>query len=349
MLPQSASATQLHIQATHSAKETDPEIWDKLGADISFASHRWQLFAEKTMTGCKPFILTVYDGSQAVARAILWKVPNEPLPISSWVRPIIMKFLEHNPLLICRAAYANQTSFICADQNIRKNARNLIAEESNKIARKEGCSAVLFDFIAQEDANDWPKDYITFSMDDRGTKMSASWKSMAEYMASKSAKRRRHYKQTLRDAAEMNLEINVEKCAPNPKELIPLIRAVENRYGSPYNEWLEATLTHMEMVHGLLILVRQNGKTVGCGISLDDRGTQITTGLGIAPGLSNVYLVIIYKTLEVAFEKGLHTLRWGAGAYDLKQHLGFELENTNLIKANIIHPVLKILAKISGF
>jgi hypothetical protein len=42
-----------------------------------------------------------------------------------------------------------------------------------------------------------------------------------------------------------------------------------------------------------------------------------------------VYFVLGYEDIRYAIESRAHTLRWGAGVYDVKERLGFEPEGYN--------------------
>ena len=39
--------------------------------------------------------------------------------------------------------------------------------------------------------------------------------------------------------------------------------------------------------------------------------------------------LLIYASLDAAFTRKVELLRWGTGAYEVKQRLGFELEQNN--------------------
>ena len=53
---------------------------------------------------------------------------------------------------------------------------------------------------------------------------------------------------------------------------------------------------------------------VGCGLIFEDNGAQMTTGLGLAENEPYVYFLLVYASLEAAFEKRVRLLRWGTGA-----------------------------------
>lgn len=336
----------LEIHLTHSADETPPELWDYLSEGVPFASHRWQRFAEKAMTGCKPYILTAYRGGQPVARATFWKIPNEPLPVPYWVRPLLSLYLKHRPLLICRTAIANLNGFICLSTPLEVACRQSIAQKAQEIALREKCAAVVFDFVPDTQVRDWPQGYFSIKMDKPSMALQSCWNSMDEYLQAMSGQRRRHYKRTMQNAEKLGLKASLLTHCENPQTLLPLMRAVEQRFKSAPNPWIEGILTNLELVDGVVVQITQNEKVVGCGICLDDQGAQIGTGLGLAPNLPYVYLMMIYTSLSVAFSRKMKVLHWGSGAYDLKQHLGFEAENTTHIVVFTPDPILQKLSQL---
>ena len=62
---------------------------------------------------------------------------------------------------------------------------------------------------------------------------------------------------------------------------------------------------------------------------MDDNNVQLTTALGLADNIPYVYFLLIYASLDAAFTRKVGLLRWGTGAYEVKQRLGFELEQNN--------------------
>jgi hypothetical protein len=67
---------------------------------------------------------------------------------------------------------------------------------------------------------------------------------------------------------------------------------------------------------------------------LEDNGGQIATAPGLAEDVAYVYFLLLFSSLEVAFEKKVRLLRWGSGAYEAKRRLGFELENNDYVSAS---------------
>jgi len=92
---------------------------------------------------------------------------------------------------------------------------------------------------------------------------------------------------------------------------------------------MRAMLENIKMINGTWLEAHIDKKLVGCGLILEDQHVQLTTGLGLADNVPYVYFLLIYASLEAAFTRKVELLRWGTGAYDVKQRLGFELEQNN--------------------
>ena len=110
-----------------------------------------------------------------------------------------------------------------------------------------------------------------------------------------------------------------------------MIRNVERRHASSPNPWTRELLERVELVDGTWLEAYIGNKLVGCGLILEDQGAQMTTALGLAENEPYVYFLLIYASLENAFKKQVRLLRWGSGAYEVKQKLGFELEKDNYL------------------
>ena len=82
---------------------------------------------------------------------------------------------------------------------------------------------------------------------------------------------------------------------------------------------------------------------VGCGLTLIDNGAQVNVALGLVPDVPYVYFGLLYESLKIAFEYNVKLIRLGSGAYDVKRHLGFELENNNHVMVASANPALQFL------
>jgi hypothetical protein len=85
----------------------------------------------------------------------------------------------------------------------------------------------------------------------------------------------------------------------------------------------------MEMIESTFLEARIGNRPVGCGLLLYDSGAQMAVALGLEKDVPYVYFALLYESLREAFEKKVRLLRWGSGAYAVKEQLGFQKEHNN--------------------
>ena len=161
--------------------------------------------------------------------------------------------------------------------------------------------------------------------------MENHWQSMEQYLAHGNKKGRQHYKRSLREAEKRGIQLTQLPSVSDIGAALKLIRNVERRHASSPNPWTRELLERVEVVDGTWLEAYIGNKLVGCGLILEDQGAQMTTALGLAENEPYVYFLLIYASLENAFKKQVRLLRWGSGAYEVKQKLGFELEKDNYL------------------
>lgn len=322
--------TGLHVKTFLSIKEIDPLSWNRLSGRMPFQSHHWYLFGERTLFDCPPVYLLVYDRDHPVARASMWLVRNEPLPkMPASFKLIISALLRRWPLLICRSPLANTSGIILEDSSAREDSLEILVNTAITEARKRRASIVLFDFLTEDEMKAWPSNSYKLTMPSAGTILQNRWQSLDEFLADGNKKDRQHYKRTLREADKLGIHLTKHKAVPNIEAALALIRNVEERYSSSPNPWMRALLENIEMVNGTWLEAHINHRVVGCGLILEDQDVQLTTVLGLAENIPYVYFRLIYASLEAAFARKVSLLRWGTGAYEVKQRLGFKLEQNN--------------------
>ena len=189
----------------------------------------------------------------------------------------------------------------------------------------------MFDFLSKQESENWRKGFTSIKMQDPGTLMENRWHSMDEYLADGNKKDRQHYKRTLREAEKLGITVERHAKVEDVESALKLIDNVDKRYGNPPNPWMRPMLKNLEMIDGVWLEARQHGKLVGCGALLLDNETQLTTALGLAEDVPYAYLMLGYASLEEAFTRKVRALRWGSGAYEVKQNLGFTPEDNNYI------------------
>lgn len=340
----------LSVKTTFSIHEIDAGRWNQLSAGKPFQSHQWYVFGEKVMSDCLPIYLLAYDGDDLIARASLWLMRNEPVPkMFGQLRGVAAKLFRHWPLLICRSPLSYTTGLVFADDEKRSDVLAEFAEAALTVAQERRASFIIFDYLKKASSLDWPNHFSAITDSDSGMSMQNEWLCMDDYLASKHKKDRQHYKRVLRESEKLGIKINHHPRAENVDDALRLIRNVEQEHGALPNPWARQMLEHMQMVNGSFLTAKIHDQLVGCGLIFEDSQAQMTSILGLAKGIPYVYFMLLYKTLKMAFEHKVHVLRWGSGAYDVKQRLGFSAEDNSSLVFTAVNPYLqKALQRFSG-
>jgi len=336
----------LTIHTAHSINEINRETWDQLSAGKPFQSHRWYQFGEKVMSDCEPIYLLAYLGDELIGRAALWTIYNEPLPLGPGIgRTIFQAILRRWPLLICRSPLSNTTGLILPTESLHRETLKALSQTALTVARQRRSLMLVFDFLGEEESQNWPEGFSPVKVSNPGTFMQNRWSSLDEYLASRNKKDRQHYKRTQREAEKLGIQLERCKSVKDVEPALTLIHNVDIRYGNPPNPWMRNLLEKIEMIDGTWLSARQHGKLVGGGAIFEDNGSQLTTALGLAENIPYVYLLLTYASLEEAFKKKVAILHWGSGAYSVKQQLGFEVEANNFIVISSNHTILQRLSQ----
>jgi len=226
---------------------------------------------------------------------------------------------------------ANTTGLILSDGVQRDEILLELTQTALKIGKKNHASVLIFDFLRENDLHGWPSNFSQTLLPNPGTIMESRWQSMEEYLEQGNKKDRQHYKRSLREAQKLGLTIRESHQVLDLDNALKLIRIVEQKHGSLPNPWIPALLENINIINGVWLEVYKNARLVGCGLILEDNGVQMTTALGLAENEPYVYFMLVYASLESAFNNHVKALRWGTGAYDVKRKLGFNLEPDNHI------------------
>jgi hypothetical protein len=186
---------------------------------------------------------------------------------------------------------------------------------------------------------------VLTSISDPGTLMINQWDSFEHYLAG-NKKVRRHYQYIQNKAAEIDLKITIHHRIDRLEEALLLIRQVEKRFNSAPNVWIKGMMENLIMVNGSWVTATIGAELVGCNIIMEDGTAHMNTGLGQTE-LPYVYLAMMYENLKVAFDHSTKLLRWGSGAYEFKQKLGFSLENSNHALFTSRNPFLRAVSKLA--
>ena len=342
--------TNLHLKILPSIHAIEPVIWDQLSEMRPFQSHQWYAFGEKVMKDCLPIYLLVYEENCLIARACLWLIRNEPLPpnLPKPLRKLVSAFLNAWPLLICRSPMANASGLIVPNDTRHEIALSMLTQAALLEGRQRGASFVMFDFLKEFDVQSWPSGFVTTKLPNAGTVMENRWRTMDEYLAHGNKKDRQHYKRSLREAEKRGIGLTQHSRVSDMEAALRLIREVERRYSSPPNPWMRSLLENIEIVKGIWLEAHIGQRLVGCGLILEDNETQMTTALGLTENETYVYFLLVYASLEAAFEKRVRLLRWGTGAYEVKHRLGFELEHDNFLKLSGTNRLTNLISQLAA-
>ncbi len=318
-------------QILHSIGEVGSTTWDALSVGRPFQSARWYAYGEKALAGCQPTYIIISLDNQPVARATCWLIREEPLPVPSrTLRRLLKIYLHRRPLFICRSPLSNSGGLILPVAQ-RKPALQLLAATALEEMRRQRASFLVFDFVeaAETTLPGWPEQAAVMTVSDPSTCMALNWESFDAYLKSGNKKGRQHFKRSLREAEKLGIVVTRHRRVPDVESALALIRNVENKHGAAPNPWARDMLENLELADGTFLAAHIGKQLVGCGLIFEDNGAQMTTALGLADNMPYVYFSLVYASLQAAFEKNVHLLRWGSGAYDVKRRLGFQLESNN--------------------
>jgi predicted N-acyltransferase len=331
----------LNIQAYDSIHQIDAAAWDQLSAGRPFQSHRWYVFGEQVMSDCTPVYLLASQAGVLVGRASLWLVKNDPLPqMLGRMKKPAETVLKNWPLLICRSPLASTTGLILSEAGMRPETLSALTDAITEKARQLGASFILFDYLPKADLEGWPSRFKAMNLSTPGTVMENRWDSLEAYLLAGDKKDRQHYKRTIREADKLGIQIASHPHAERLEEALPIIREVETGHGASPNPWVRRMLENMEMVDGTFLTAIIDQKLVGCGLLLEDNGAQMTSTLGLTE-VPYVYFMLIYESLKMAFEHQVRLLRWGSGAYEVKEQLGFSFEDNGSLTFTAVNPAVQ--------
>jgi predicted N-acyltransferase len=328
------------VLTAHSVDEAGVQAWDTFSAGRPFQSARWYRYGESVMQGCLPIYIILSRDKVPLARGTFWLVRQEPLPVPALLQSGISAYLKHRPLLICRSPLSSSSGLILPEPPIRLQALQAISDRAFQEARRLDCSILLFDFIdAAELKYPWPGGFAHLSIPNPGTWLENRWTDFDDFLRSAGKQNRQHFLRSQRKAMEMGIRVDRLPGVPDIEEALLLIHNVEKKYKSSSDPWTRKMLEYLTSIGGTYLRATIAGQPVGCGLLFSDGGTQLATSLGIAEGMPYVYFQLIYASLQEGLEKKERVLRLGSGTYEVKQRLGFELEQNN----NVVYRAIGLL------
>jgi predicted N-acyltransferase len=328
--------------------DIDPKLWELSGQEHPFSSHQWYAFCEKVMPDCSPVHILLFRDGITFARGSFWLMRKDVLPIDSPLgRRAAAWMMKHKPLMVCRSPIANMSG-ISLPVIGRREALFALTQTAYQYAEKAGVSFVLYDYLSQQEVKPevLPDGYGYMEIDGPGTALDIHWNSFEDFLSSLSKQAWKDYRRHSNQASKLGIRISIHSSVTDPDEAVDLIRRVEKHHGTMPNPWTEAILAQMNMVGGVWLEARQNGQLVGCGLLLRDGNHLVATLLGLDYDIKYAYFPFIYSAIQWAIENGISVFHAGSGAYELKQRLGFRIEQNNHIAYNGVGPIFATFVRI---
>ena len=324
----------LSLAIVHSVDQCDPQEWDKLGGGVPFSSHRWSRFGEAVLHKDKPIYLIVSDGEQQVARATFWLKTEEILPIPSMlVSKGINRMFQRWPLLICSSPLSNSNGLILPDSEDSPEIYDLLMANVTRFIHQEAVSFMTLDYLGQHQARQLSSrgELFPIALPEPGTRMAIRWSSFESYLKHLSKNERKSYKRAVRKSKELGIEVRRYSKVTDTENAIRLIREHDRRYKTPTVSWAKRMLEKAPMVDAVWLAAYVKDELVACELLLGDNGTWVATSLGRDYNYPYAYFVLGYEAIKFVIQDGGKQLRWGAGTYEYKLRLGFELEDSNFV------------------
>jgi predicted N-acyltransferase len=341
-------SSELEVQIAHSVEEVGHEAWEQLGTNQPFASYRWYCFAETALADDTPVYIILSRQGEPVARATFWVTGQEPIPVPSRVvRYLVSNVLRRWPLMACRIPLANCSGLILPEPPLRDAALKTIIHILHNEARRYNALFALFDYLSTNERYwaCWPNTVAATEFSNPGTRLTIAWADFEDYLKSLRKSAYKDYRRHCNRAADLGVEVKRSPQVTDLTRAMGLIRNVEQNHDSAPNPWARMMLQHANMVDSVWLTAEIEDQTVGCGLLLGDRGTWFLALLGLDYSVRYVYFQLVYEAVRSAIELGARTLRGGGGAYDMKQRLGFELDDDSHVRFTANNRVLRWLVQ----
>lgn len=337
------------IQVAHSVQEIGQEVWEHLGQGKPFTSYRWYRFGETVLIDDAPIYIILSLGDEPVARATFWLKRQEPLEISpEIVHRLTQTALRYWPLLVCRSPlYSTSGLILPGDPQLRNAALETIARVAQDQARRYRASLLFFDYLERHETewSVWSDVFMPVTIPEPGTRLMITWPDFESYLKHLSKSERKRYRRNCRRVAKLGVEIKLHRTVTAVNEAMALIQNHDKQYHASPVYWARRLLENVAMVDAVWLVAETKDRLVGCELMLGDGGVWYATGLGRDYDFPYVYFVLGYEGIRYAIENGAEVLRWGSGAYDVKQRLGFQLESNNHLTVAVNNRVLRWIVR----
>ncbi|GAB4453044.1 MAG: hypothetical protein Kow00120_23040 [Anaerolineae bacterium] len=342
-------AADFEVAIVHGAAEVGEAAWDRLSAGRPFTSYRWYRFGEAAMAEERPlYIILSYDG-EPVARATFFLTGQELLPVN-WepLRRLVLAVLRRWPLMLCRSPLSSVSGLVLPDPPLRDAALRRLTAVAEAQARRHHALFLVYDYLAEHEAQypGWPEALRPFTFAEPGTRLDIAWPDFAHYLDHLSRKTRKSYRRNWRAAEEMGIMVCERAAVTRIDEALGLIRNVEAKYRSSPNPWTRGILENAGMVESVWITAEMGDRLVGCELMLRDGDAWCVMALGRDYAVPIVYFLLGYTDIRRAIESGAKALRWGSGAFDTKERLGFQPELNQYVLFTAHNRLLRGLARL---
>jgi len=326
------------IQVANSVEKIGSEAWDRLSGARPFASYRWYRYGETVLADNEPIYISLYQQGEPIARGTFWLRRQEQLPIPSMaVRCLTEALLQRWPLLLCRTPLADSRGLILPDEpSLREAAIKTIVEIAYEQAQSRRASFITCDFLTEEETlyAGWPNDFTAIEIPEPGTRLAVIWPDFKSYLGHLSKSARKDYRRNHNRAADLGIEAKYHPMTQLLEEDVldqatTLIRNVEAHHGSAPYPWARAMLKNAYMVDASWVTAKVGEQLVGCGLVVGDGSVREMKLLGLDYKVRYAYFQVAYTAIRCAIEQGVRVIWGGSGAYELKQRLGFQIENKN--------------------
>jgi predicted N-acyltransferase len=341
---------QTDIQVAHSVEEIGQEAWDRLSANLPFASYRWYRYGEMVLADSEPVYIVLHQQGEAIARGTFWLRTQEQLPIPSVaIRRLIETMLKRRPLLLCQTPLAGTSGLILPDEpSLREAALKTIVELARDQAEQHRVSFTVYDYLEHHETkyDGWPAEFLTARVSEPGTRLIVTWPDFESYLKRLGPQTRRSYRRNRKHADTLGVETKRHPMTQALDELsldqaLALIRNVETSHGASPYPWARAMLRNAYMVDAVWLTAEVDGHLAACGLLLGDRDVREMKLLGLDYKTRYAYFEIVYAAIHCAIEQGVRTVWGGSGAYDLKRRMGFGIADNSHAVFGSTSPLLR--------
>ncbi len=306
----------LETHTTNSIEGIGEAVWNALSAGQPFQSYNWYRFGERVMTNVKLIHVILSENGQGIARASFWRIDDEPL-----ARGPMAALIKRWPLLVCRSPLFTAPGW-SLPHPLRADVFEEIARVGRCLRRKEKCSLLLFDSLDPATARAIPR-ALRYSFEIPGTLVDTRGvENFDQYLMRLSYSARRNIRRHLRKIKEYGIIVTRHQTVPDLDEAESLYRKLEARKGPGRDPWVRGMLANISMVHGTWLAARDaSGQLIGCLASYEDNGAQYVVHMARDTALY-AYFALVYESIRLGLEHGLHTLYWGTHSYSFKKRMG---------------------------